>query len=75
MPLGTEFNNQLGSSMQADRGSAWMSAPLENSALPQLSTPPSLVPGQMGPGNQPPRAPSVIYLLLFEFYISLSFYS
>ncbi|PON71695.1 Transcription termination and cleavage factor [Parasponia andersonii] len=59
MPLGTEFNNQVTSSMQVDRGSAWMSAPPENSSLTQLSAPPSLVPGQMGPGNQPPRAQSL----------------
>lgn len=67
MPLGTDFNNQVGSSMHADRGSLWMSAPPENSSLTQLTAPPSLVPGQMGPGNQPPRPPSVISLLLFNF--------
>lgn len=52
---GTEFNNQVGSSMQMDRGSAWMSAPPENPTLAQLSAaPPPLV-----PGNQPARPPSL----------------
>ncbi|XP_062118132.1 cleavage stimulating factor 64 [Humulus lupulus] len=55
----TEFNNQGGNPMQVDRGSAWMPAPPENSALTQLSAQQSVIPGQMGPGNQPPRAPSL----------------
>ncbi|KAM1081314.1 hypothetical protein ACFX2B_015637 [Malus domestica] len=54
MHLGSEFNNQAGSSMQVDRGS-WMSGPPESSTVPQLSGPPPLGPGQVGPGGQPPR--------------------
>ncbi|KAK9926293.1 hypothetical protein M0R45_023531 [Rubus argutus] len=50
MHLGAEYSNQVGTSMQADRGS-WMSGPPESSSVPQLSGPPSLVPGQM-PGSQ-----------------------
>ncbi|KAI5330428.1 PREDICTED: cleavage [Prunus dulcis] len=52
MHLGSEFNNQAGSSMQVDRGS-WMSGPSESSS----SGPPQLVPGQMGPGSQSTRPP------------------
>lgn len=54
MHLGSEFNNQAGSSMQVDRGS-WMSGPSESSS----SGPPQLVPGQMGPGSQSTRPPPV----------------
>lgn len=73
---GTEFNNQVGSNMQADRGSAWMSAPPENPALTQLSAaPPLLVPGQMGPSNQSARPPSVISLLLLNFLLGWSFFA
>uniref|UniRef100_A0A5B6YG98 Cleavage stimulating factor 64 n=1 Tax=Davidia involucrata TaxID=16924 RepID=A0A5B6YG98_DAVIN len=54
--LGTEFNSQIGSSMQADRGSAWIPGLPENMAGTQLPGPPPSVPGQMGLGNQPPRA-------------------
>ncbi|XP_050257167.1 uncharacterized protein LOC126702508 [Quercus robur] len=60
--LGTEFSNQGGSSMQVDRGSSWMSGPPENLSVTQhsgLPGPPPLVPGQMGPGNQPPRSQSL----------------
>lgn len=57
MHLGSEYSNQIGTSMQADRGS-WMSGPPETSSVPQLSGPPSLVPGQM-PGSQPGRGTSV----------------
>ncbi|XP_015882988.2 uncharacterized protein LOC107418807 [Ziziphus jujuba] len=53
MHLGTEFNNQM------DRGSGWMSGAPENPALPQLSGPPSLIPGQMGLGNPSSRPPSL----------------
>ncbi|KAF4373486.1 hypothetical protein F8388_025180 [Cannabis sativa] len=59
MPMGAEFNNQGGNPMQMDRGSAWMPAPPENSASTQLSAHQPVVHGQMGPGNQPPRAPSL----------------
>lgn len=61
--LGSDFNNQIGNSMQIDRGS-WMSGPPENPAFTQLSGPPPAVSGQMGPGNQPPRPSSVFYLTL-----------
>uniref|UniRef100_A0A5B6YGA1 Putative cleavage stimulating factor 64 n=1 Tax=Davidia involucrata TaxID=16924 RepID=A0A5B6YGA1_DAVIN len=53
--LGMGFNSQIGSSMQADTGSAWMPGLPESTAGTQLPGPPPLVPGQMGPGNQPPR--------------------
>ncbi|KAL9433252.1 hypothetical protein AB3S75_028140 [Citrus x aurantiifolia] len=56
--LGSDFNNQIGNSMQIDRGS-WMSGPPENPAFTQLSGPPPAVSGQMGPGNQPPRPSSL----------------
>lgn len=61
--MGTEFGNPVGNSMQVDRG-PWMSGPSDNSAMTQLQGPPSVVPGQMGPGNQPPRPASVSYLIL-----------
>lgn len=56
--MGSDFNNQIGNSMQIDRGS-WMSGPPENPAFTQLSGPPPAVSGQMGPGNQPPRPSSL----------------
>ncbi|KAK0588057.1 hypothetical protein LWI29_033664 [Acer saccharum] len=55
--LGTDFGNQVGSSMQVDRGS-WMSGPSDNSTITQHPGPLPVAPGQMGPGNQPPRAAS-----------------
>ncbi|XP_059661652.1 cleavage stimulating factor 64 [Cornus florida] len=55
--LGTEFNSQVGNSMQADRGSAWMPGLPENTAETHLPGPPPLVPGLMGAGNQQSRAP------------------
>lgn len=67
--LGTEFSSQGGSSMQVDRGSPWISGPPENSSVTQhsgLAGPPPLIPGQMGPGNQPPRPQSVQSLQLFK---------
>ncbi|XP_022765956.1 cleavage stimulating factor 64-like [Durio zibethinus] len=57
--IGSEFGNQVGGSMQADRGSSWMSSQPDNSTLTQLQGPPALVPSQMGPGNQPPRPASL----------------
>ncbi|KAL6182881.1 PREDICTED: cleavage stimulating factor 64 [Fragaria vesca subsp. vesca] len=57
MHLGSEYSHQVGTSMQADRGT-WMSGPPESSSVPQLSGPPSLVPGQM-PGSQPARGTSL----------------
>ncbi|XP_022881161.1 leucine-rich repeat extensin-like protein 5 [Olea europaea var. sylvestris] len=55
--LGTEFS-QVGSSKQTDRGSPWMPGLPDNTSGTHLSGP-SLFPGQMGPGNQPPRPPSL----------------
>ncbi|XVE64051.1 hypothetical protein DITRI_Ditri07aG0070200 [Diplodiscus trichospermus] len=57
--IGSEFGNQVGGSMQADRGSSWMSNQPDNSTLTQLQGPPTLVPIQIGPGNQPPRPASL----------------
>ncbi|KAF5733990.1 hydroxyproline-rich glycoprotein [Tripterygium wilfordii] len=54
--FGTEFNNQVGNLMQADRGSSWMSGPPEAPTITQLPGPPSSAPGLMGPSNQPSRA-------------------
>ncbi|KAL2543835.1 hydroxyproline-rich glycoprotein family protein [Forsythia ovata] len=54
--LGMEFS-QIGSSKQTDRGSPWMPGLTENTTG-QLPGPP-MFPGQMGPGNQPPRPPSL----------------
>ncbi|KAH0674331.1 hypothetical protein AABB24_006690 [Solanum stoloniferum] len=51
--LRPEFN-QVGNSMQADRGSPWIPSLPENTSGTQLPGPPSF-PAQMGPGNQPPR--------------------
>lgn len=58
--LGSEFGNQVGGSMQADRGSSWMSSQPDNLTLAQLQGQSPLVPSQMGQGNQPPRPASVI---------------
>ncbi|KAF7819877.1 cleavage stimulating factor 64 isoform X2 [Senna tora] len=58
--LGTDFGNQAGNAMQIDRGSSRIPGLSEN--MTQLSGPPgpsSLVPGQMGAGNQPLRPPSL----------------
>ncbi|XP_027126917.2 uncharacterized protein [Coffea arabica] len=56
--LGTDFN-QIASSNQADRGSPWIPGMKQESAsAAQLSGPPQF-PGQMGPGNQQPRPPSL----------------
>ncbi|XP_021658630.2 pollen-specific leucine-rich repeat extensin-like protein 3 isoform X2 [Hevea brasiliensis] len=54
--LGPEFNNQVGNSMQVDRGPSWISGPPESSARIQLPGPQAMVPGQIGPGSQPTRA-------------------
>lgn len=67
--LGSDFNNQIGSSMQIDRGS-WMSGPLENPAVTQLPGPPAAVSSQMGPGNQPLRPSSVFYLAFLNFKLA-----
>ncbi|XVE58780.1 hypothetical protein DITRI_Ditri04bG0196700 [Diplodiscus trichospermus] len=48
MHLGSEVGNQVGGPAQAD-----------NSTLTQLQGPSLLVPGQMGPGNQPPHPASL----------------
>ncbi|KAK6925258.1 Cleavage stimulation factor subunit 2, hinge domain [Dillenia turbinata] len=56
--MGTDFNNQLGTSMQGERGSAWIPGPQDNTTAAQLPGPSQLVPGQnIGPGNQPARPP------------------
>ncbi|TMW90674.1 hypothetical protein EJD97_015403 [Solanum chilense] len=52
--LRPEFN-QVGNSMQADRGSPWIPSLPENTSGTQLPGPSSF-PAQMGPGSQPPRA-------------------
>ena len=60
--------------MQVDRGSSWMSGPPENSTVTQhsgLPGPPPLVPGQMGPGSQPPRSQSVLSLQLFSYQLDI----
>ncbi|XP_052490060.1 cleavage stimulating factor 64 isoform X3 [Gossypium raimondii] len=57
--LGSDFSNQVRGSMQADRGSSWMSSQPDNSTLTQLQGPSALVPSQMGSGNQPPRPASL----------------
>ncbi|KAK8329417.1 hypothetical protein V6Z12_A11G318100, partial [Gossypium hirsutum] len=57
--LGSEFGNQVGGSMQADRGSSWTHSQPDNSALTQLQGPSPLVSSQMVPGNQPPRPASL----------------
>ncbi|PSR96549.1 Cleavage stimulation factor subunit like [Actinidia chinensis var. chinensis] len=56
--LSTEFNNQIGSSMQPERGPAWMPGLADNAMGTQLPGPPQLTPGQMmGHGSQPQRPP------------------
>ncbi|MBA0553883.1 hypothetical protein Golob_013022 [Gossypium lobatum] len=57
--LGSDFSNQVRGSMQADRGSSWMSSQPDNSTLTQLQGPSALVPSQMGSGNQPSRPASL----------------
>ncbi|KAB2011957.1 hypothetical protein ES319_D09G055600v1 [Gossypium barbadense] len=57
--LGSEFGNQVGGSMQADRGSSWTPSQPDNSTLTQLQGPSPLVSSQMVPGNQPPRPASL----------------
>lgn len=60
MPFGSDFGSQAGNAMQIDRGSSWMPGPSEN--LAQYSGPPgpsSMVSGQMGAANQPPRPPAL----------------
>ena len=72
--IGSEFGNQVGGSMQADRGSSWMSSQPDNSTLTQLQGPSPLVPSQMGPGNQLPRPASVIIKLWVSYkqdYLSI----
>lgn len=61
--LRPEFN-QVGSSMQADRGSPWIPGLPENSSGTQLPGPPPF-PAQMGPNNQPSRPGAVISAVLF----------
>ncbi|KAJ9174042.1 hypothetical protein P3X46_017114 [Hevea brasiliensis] len=54
--LGAEFNNQVGNTMQVDRGPSWMSGPPEGLTMTHLPGPQPTIPGQMGPGTQPSRA-------------------
>ncbi|KAJ4829365.1 hypothetical protein Tsubulata_048970 [Turnera subulata] len=63
--LGSDFNNQMGSSMQVDRGSPWMSGPQDSSTMSQLPGGPGpspLAPSQMGTGNQQGRSAAVMSL-------------
>ncbi|KAI3407876.1 uncharacterized protein J3R85_020674 [Psidium guajava] len=55
---GIEFSHQGGGPMQVDRGSSWMTGPSDNHPS-QLPGPPPVVPGQMGPGSQPPRPAAI----------------
>ncbi|KAL3512246.1 hypothetical protein ACH5RR_024963 [Cinchona calisaya] len=55
--LGPDFN-QIGSSNQADRGSPWAPGLQESTSGAQLPGPLQF-PGQMVPGNQPTRPPSL----------------
>ncbi|KAG5522600.1 hypothetical protein RHGRI_034676 [Rhododendron griersonianum] len=52
--LGRDFNSQVGSSMQPERGPVWLPGLSDNMGT-QLPGPPPSVPGQMGQGSQPPR--------------------
>lgn len=72
MHLGTEFNNQVGSSMPTERGPSRMSGPPENATMTHFSAPPQLIPGQMGLGSQHPRPP-VIHLLDFKYQAGRNF--
>lgn len=61
IPFGSDFSSQAGNAMQIERGSSWMPGPSENLAQhsgPQ--GPSSMVSGQIGAANQPPRPPAVI---------------
>lgn len=58
--LGRDFNSQVGSSMQPERGPVWLPGLSDNMGT-QLPGPPPLVPGQMGQGSQPPRPAPVIH--------------
>ncbi|GMJ13526.1 ENHANCED SILENCING PHENOTYPE 1 [Hibiscus trionum] len=57
--LVSEFGSHVGRIMQTDRGSSRMFSQPDNSTPTQLQGPSLLVPGQMGPGNQPPRPASL----------------
>ncbi|KAL6973559.1 hypothetical protein U1Q18_027745 [Sarracenia purpurea var. burkii] len=57
--LGNEFNAHIGSSIQPERGPAWMPGLADNPMGTHLSGPPPLAPGPMGQGSQPPRPPSL----------------
>ncbi|XP_010265129.1 PREDICTED: YLP motif-containing protein 1 isoform X2 [Nelumbo nucifera] len=51
--------SQAGSSMQVERGGAWVHSPADNATGMQLPGPPPLVPGHIGAGSQPPRPPQL----------------
>lgn len=58
--LGPDIGNQAGNPMQIDRGPSRIPGLSENmTQISGPSGPPSLVPGQMGGGNQPLRPASV----------------
>ncbi|XP_042517958.1 cleavage stimulating factor 64-like isoform X2 [Macadamia integrifolia] len=74
--LATDFGNQAGGSMQMERGASWMTGPPDNATAVQLAGPPSLAPGQMGPGGQPggqlPRTPQEMEKTLLQQVMSLT---
>lgn len=65
--LGMEYN-QGGSSKQPDRGSNWMPGPPGNPAIGQLPGPPPFT-GQVPPGNQAARPPSVIVIAVYILHV------
>jgi len=70
--LGAEYNSQVPTSMQVDRGSSWMSGPPDSSTMTQLAGPPQFNPGQMAQGNQPSRTAPVLFLNFFFFFFKAS---
>lgn len=70
--LGAEYNSQVPTSMQVDRGSSWMSGPPDSSTMTQLAGPPQFNPGQMAQGNQPSRTAPVLFLNSYVLFFGLS---
>ncbi|KAB5531844.1 hypothetical protein DKX38_018514 [Salix brachista] len=68
--LGGEYNSQIATSMQVDRGSSWMSGP-PNSSMTQLAGPPQFNPGQMAQGNQSSRTAPVLSLNSFSLKVGV----
>jgi len=66
--IGSEYNGQVGTSMQAERGGHWATGlPERGSGGPHLPGPHPLAPGQLLPGlggGQQPRPPPVILLAI-----------